>query len=123
MTTQVNSELAKLLKEKGFVCKESSSFWMNGFSYLKKDYNPITYQDKDNVATIAEVVMWLYEKHGVWINVNITRYGRFWCNIVLKEECKHSNNPFTWEFVNQLNDFTSPTQAYEAAIKHYLKRI
>lgn len=54
MNTPVSFPIAKLLKEKGFVCIKSDKFWMNGFSYPKKDYNPITYQDKDNVAIIAE---------------------------------------------------------------------
>ena len=48
MNKEVNFEIAKLLKEKGF--------------RLLPDF-------KSSYPTIAEVVMWLYEKHGVWISV------------------------------------------------------
>lgn len=109
MTTPVSFELHNLLKEKGFVCKESGSFWMNGFSYLKKNYNPITYQDKDNVATIAEVVMWLYEKHGIWIETC------YW----------ESDNCFQWKIrsIFSKESFNQPIETYEAAIEYTLNNL
>lgn len=73
--------------------------------------------------TVGEVVDWIYENHEVWINVNITRYGKFYCNIILKEKCKDLKNPFTWEFMNQLNDFNSPTEAYESAFEYFLNNL
>ena len=73
--------------------------------------------------TISDVVMWLYEKHGIWIDVNITRYGKFWGNVFLKEEYNDLKNPFNWEFVNQIIDFNSPTEAYEAAIEYTLNNL
>lgn len=117
MNTVVSFELAKLLKEKGFVCIESDKFWMNGFSHPKKDYNPITYQDKDNVATISDVVMWLYDKHGIWIEVSS------WLNQPVDNEIW--DIAFQW-FINGLADgkpYKTPTKAYEGAIKYVLNSI
>lgn len=60
--------------------------------------------------TIAEVVMWLYEKHGIWIWVE-----------------KNTNNLFTaWVKTNipyTMPDTNSPTEAYEAGIEHILKNL
>lgn len=118
MNTPVSFELAKLLKEKGFVCNESNNFWMNGFSYSKKDYNPITYRDKDNVPTIAEVVMWLYEKYGIWIWVR-----------PYKDHAADNNEPYyaqmnVWKMgVTVSKEFKSPTEAYQEAIKYTLTNL
>ena len=73
--------------------------------------------------TISDVIMWIYEKHEIWIQVNITRYGKFWGNVFLKEEYNDLKNPFNWEFVNQIIDFNSPTEAYEAAIEYTLNNL
>lgn len=116
MNTRINFELAKLLKEKGFVCNESNNFWMNGFSYSKKDYNPITYRDKDNVPTIAEVVMWLYEKHGIWI-------------VILPEllngtEIRYYPSVFEQGVGEDVESyFNSPTEAYQKAINYTLTNL
>lgn len=127
MTTSVNPKISKLLKEKGFVCLKSDKFWKDGFSFDKKDYNPIAYKDKDNVATIAEAVMWLYEKHEIWISVHL-------------ENCRgYTGFDFNFEFINDkektINEqeilyktlgesvFNSPTEAYEAAIEYILNNL
>ena len=152
MTTPVNFELAKLLKEKSFNIptrnyyehaltskkdKETNDYkgafgWKKGETNLHSGYFINRGKDSDfsnknwfmcSAPTISEVVMWLYEKHGIWVNVNVTRYGKFWCNIIVKESCKDLKNPFTWEFTNQLNDFNSPTEAYQSAIEYVLKNL
>ena len=142
MNTPVSFELAKLLKEKGYdlsterfypkpKCKlfgidehgrlypivNKTQTYFKGKAAVLKEEN---YYD---APTITDVVTWLYEKHGIWIVVNITRYGKFWCNVILKEECKDLKNPFNWEFVNQIIDFNSPTEAYEAAIEYALNNL
>ncbi len=63
MNTPVSFELAKLLKEKGFD--------------LNHEYMVFTFSETEKYPegelflkpTIAEVVMWLYEKHEIWIGV------------------------------------------------------
>ena len=74
--------------------------------------------------TIAEVVMWLYEKHEIWIEVS--------CHTVLDEkdddidvdvfysiirELKPVNVLYSGDFVN------SPTEAYSQAIEYTLKNL
>lgn len=59
--------------------------------------------------TIAEVVMWLYENHGIWIGVNLNfRYQI--------ETKKHG-------VLHTKNEFKSPTAAYEAAIEYTLNNL
>ena len=39
-----------------------------------------------NAPTIAEVVMWLYEKHGIWISVEATDDFTMFCFRIRKKE-------------------------------------
>ena len=62
--------------------------------------------------TIAEVVIWLYKKHEIWISVDITGdLTMFWYTI------KGKGIWYTGSNVN------SPTEAYEAAIEYTLKEL
>ena len=81
------------------------------------------YLETFSAPTIAEVVMCLYEKHGIWIQVSMSRYGKLYCNILKKESIKSLDNPISWEMQIQLNDFNSPTEAYEAAIEYTLTKL
>lgn len=114
MNTPVNFELAKLLKEKGFDEALTFYFDLQDSNKLK----PIPMSDEINkfhsnrnslmlsAPTIAEVVMWLYEKHGIWISLT------------------HQHNQFFWSFGSyQTQDFNSPTEAYEAAIEYTLNNL
>ena len=114
MNTHVNFEIAKLLKEKGFDI---------GFGNGQKFYFPDTKELTENyrgnnypAPTIADVVMWLYEKHEIWISVETSRIGRFNYRLFKKEKSKLIM-PFTFEVINAGYDYKSPTEAYEAAIE------
>lgn len=122
MNTTVSFPIAKLLKEKGFD-KPSYSFYVIDESeygeigefitnpndnYPALDDNSL-FDSLASAPNIAEVVMWLYEKHGVWIEVTTDVYGKF-CWLV--KELKASNN-----------NFNSPTEAYEAAIEYTLNNL
>ena len=62
-----------------------------------------------HAPTIAEVVMWFYENHGIWIGVNLNfRYQI--------ETKKHG-------VLHAKNEFNSPTDAYEAAITYALENL
>lgn len=134
MNTPVSSELAKLLKEKRFdvpvrnyyLQKEKGNYLHEGFedSYWG-DYRIVNW-NKDVVGikpfegflsapTIAEVVMWLYEKHGIWVY------------LVPAEDNKEVFKPF-FRGKNIIDQhltefFESPTEAYEAAIDYTLKNL
>lgn len=65
-----------------------------------------------SAPTIAAVVMWLYEKHGIWVSVTLSS-GLFW-----------------WEVMNNEKKFSplgsnsySSTEAYEAAIEYTLNNL
>lgn len=94
MTTPVSFELAKLLIQKEY------------------DLHP---DFKDSYPTITEVVMWLYEKHGIWIGVqpNEPYVDDDWCFTIFKDL---KNN-------NSLEGYNSPTEAYEVAIEYTLKNL
>ena len=122
MITPVNPELAKLLKEKGFDVKDRTKYEMYGGQVIPQlePYNDTKwniYKDYHLAPIIAEVVMWLYEKHGIWISVqhriNGEDYVEFESNI--RGKFKHS--------LNLHNNFNSPTEAYEAAIEYTLKNL
>lgn len=94
MNKEVNSEIAKLLKEKGF--------------RLLPDF-------KSSYPTITEVVMWLYEKHGIWISVQ-----KDWDDgICLGWEAKidFSDGVRITETVNSIRE------AYDLAINYVLKNL
>lgn len=68
-----------------------------------------------SAPTIADVAMWLYEKHGIWISVFNDDVNFFWMGIVLntKERLRDGN----------AREFNSPTEAYEAAIEYTLNNL
>jgi hypothetical protein len=133
MNTPVSFELAKLLKEKGFD-RPTVQFYERGKKpylteaqdYMSDRYAVSNWNDgmgsyptkaEDvycSAPTIAEVVMWLYEKHGIWIWVE--RYSTLF-------------RPYAEEIGNERfgkwegHKFNSPTEAYEAAIECTLKNL
>jgi len=91
-------------------------------TYVEKD--EITEEVYDLIAapTIAEVVMWLYEKHNIWIYVDSHEFGKWCYNYKYNRQHKLSpriteNGQFGLEIVNL------PTEAYEAAIEYTLNNL
>lgn len=82
-------------------------------TYVEKD--EITNEVYDLLATpaITEVVMWLYEKHGIWISV--TQY---------KDHSADVNDPYVFRSsCLGFREFDSPTEAYSEAIKYVLTKL
>ena len=121
MNAPVNFEIAKFLKEKEFnkPCKlyykedkklyEGTVKWINSMSL-----------EMISAPTITDVVMWLYEKHGIWISVvpyNDEELSQtLWENKII-----HISDDY-----NDCSDYTfyhSPTEAYEAAIEYTLNNL
>jgi hypothetical protein len=97
MNTLISFEIAKLLKEKGY------PFEFITVGELKEV--PL------NIPTITQVVMWLYEKHGVWIYTS-----------------KPDEQGWVthWQGLTDypsLQYYSSPTEAYKAAIEYTLKNL
>jgi hypothetical protein len=81
------------------------------------------YFETFSAPTIAEVVMWLYEKHGIWIKVNWYNKNNnniFWSYTV--EKIAQYPEPIDYTPQNSTNT-NSPIEAYEAAIKYTLNNL
>ena len=108
MNIPVSKAISDLLNQKGYN-------WIQGFL-----------QDE-----IADVVMWIYEKHGIWINVcpiiieyNYTKDCINFTYLITKlktylENGKMYGNDDKGIFSNSYY-YDSPTEAYEAAIEYTL---
>lgn len=119
MNTSVKFELAKVLKEKGFD-NETTHYYNEKGEMLFDIYFPSLQPSKPDIyydnPTIAEVVMWLYEKHKIYIWV---------------AGYKRANNRTYFDYyfsISKLNDkssnfFNSPTEAYEAAIEYVINNL
>lgn len=109
MNTPVSFEIAKLLKEKGFPLKNT------GYAYNKNGelVDPCFSIWECEAPTIAEVVMWIYEKHGIWVSVNYGKGSQTWGYIICENENKE-NRHFGFDKLNQ---------AYEAAIEYCLNKL
>ena len=119
MNTLVNFETAKLLKEKGFDNPTTDCYNLNGLlfsngwcEYIADDHEfdglviPEKLKEKDVLApTVSETVMWLHEKHGIWISVQQNIHDKFEA---------HTPN---------CTPYDSPTEAYEVAIEYTLKNL
>lgn len=144
MNTPVNFELAKLLKEKEFE-EISSNFYTNprckmfgidehGRYYPIKNKakslwisgNAVTLDSKHvyYAPTIADVVMWLYEKYGIWINVSITIHKEYFyqCMDTTGKKDPTKNN-YPSRICEPGNYYNSPTEAYEAGIEYTLNNL
>ena len=102
MNTPVNPELAKLLAEKKIRIKCLSVLSYEEAYYLH--------------PTIAEVVMELYEKFGIWIWVE-----QFDTSNEFEWVCRYENEGDCKDYDEIL--YKSPKEAYEAAIKYCLTDI
>lgn len=139
MNTPVTFEIAKLLKEKGFNYHELYQDFANEYDYLvegsyhrrhESDFPIENYPNSNTwlpVPYIYQVVMWLYEKHGIWINAwsDTNLYLPEWKDkakwfYVINCDLIQCYNLDTGEVKNL---YKSPTEAYLAAIEHCLKEI
>jgi hypothetical protein len=132
MNTHVTFTTAKLLKDKGFnmPCQflrvagkyrihyeNEGDLFDNGCPSIQKP------NDWYLCPTIAQVVMWLYEKHGIWISVDKA------INV------KWANNYFDYKIIDtDENKFiiqsdiggtqpNTPTEAYSEAIEYCLTKL
>lgn len=133
MKTQVNFEIAKLLREKGFN-EPCTQLYFDGelkdITIQKVSYDDTLSSRYYIAPTIAEVVMWLYEKHTIWIGVELTDNTRefyfqptIWTS---KDRDFHDE-----DMIDQAKSickwkewqYNSPAEAYEAAITYTLENL
>lgn len=130
MKTHVNFEIAKLLKEKGFEGTKSPLWYYkdgtlhktstNGYKGLKC-WNTweATQGVRWDAPTVAEVVIWLYQKHGIWVYTKpvLDEDGEW----IFKGYVKHLNDFKAKEYQTKL--LREPTESYEAAITYVLENL
>jgi hypothetical protein len=117
MNTKVTPALANLLKEKEFKFKQLETYHnpLSGFT----KYEEIT-------PIIADVVMWLYEKH----QIHITYTSDYNWNLVEYRDKAKFYYVINFDFLNSLDEnlepkvvFDTPTEAYLAGIEYILKQL
>lgn len=136
MNTEVNYEISKLLKDKGFKGSTHANWWIlykdhhenykkrlpvdeSKVFFAKNSYDldlkiQIDEEREHNVfhvlsaPTISEVVMWLYEEHGIWIEVRKSYLSDDFVPVIKAPRV-------------ELDRYKSPIEAYEAAIEYTLK--
>jgi hypothetical protein len=134
MNNPVSFEISKLLKEKGFdePCSHAYKEVESPILYVHQDkkYNNSFKKEWQNTVrknshmdnavinrysapTIAEVIMWLYETHEIWISVD-RHFDKF---------ISKNNGVLITFYGNRKSYFDTPTEAYEAAIEYCLTKI
>lgn len=124
MNTPVNFETAKKLKEKGYNLYSEWSYWEDELTNRTPGYpledgttSQENYWDFDRyyAPTIAEVVMWLYKNHGIWISVGVVPFEKYYMfEYAISKLDGH---------IHQDGVFVTPTGAYKAAIKYTLNNL
>jgi hypothetical protein len=120
----VDFNTAKWLKEKGF--NESTlTYWSKRDGLIENEITLRNHNGRGEWGTSRPeqhvVVEWLRINHGIWIQVSISRYGVFYCNILQNQKTKNLDIPMSYEMICQLNDFNSPQEAYSAAFDYIRK--
>lgn len=137
MNTPVSFKIANVLTEKGISFNANKRHYLNGggeeitdaFIAEKYNYNILGRMDvaKSVWATshipapiIADVVMWIYEKHWIWIEAGFgyNPKGFYWLITVIKDKKSFHSETNAFQ-----PSFNSPIEAYEAAIEYTLKHL
>jgi len=117
MNTHVSPELANLLQDKKInIYSEYRYTDFNGIERLERDASDIF----PYAPTIAEVVMWLYEKHQIWVHA-MKSFKEFTPYIQCDWNYKQDAIKEVLKFMEKR--FNSPTEAYEAAIEFTLNNL
>lgn len=111
MNTPVSFPLAKLIKEKGFDKPTPSFYFKNGEIGYGQLYNWNGSHNSTDISrpTISDVIMWIYEKHEIWISVDPENETNTWFHTI-------THGKSTTVF----GDYSSLTEAYEAGIEDVL---
>jgi hypothetical protein len=142
MNKEVNFEIAKLLKEKGFNLPTRSYRQKSAVIGSEKILPLVSVEepyDWNNYSSevpyysmpiIAEVVMWLYEKHGIWISVggDDNKTFKYELHIWSYYEPEKTLRQGHVKLGDTLFDvysqpYKTSTEAYEAAIKYTLESL
>ena len=99
MNTPVNIEILHFLKDKS-----------NLLNYTINKDESISFH---NIPEIGDIVMWIYEKHGIWISVWRYRDYASACDDYISFKHNYSGS----------TTFKTPTEAYSSAILYILNNL
>lgn len=132
MNKEVNPETKQLLFDKGWRYELSESYDPElGGTRVNHSLGEQRWNEGKNLTyvdiTIVDIIMWLYEKHGIWISVheeNCRGYVGFDFNIVFvgDHEATVTQQEIQYKLLGE-TVFNSPTEAYEAAIEYTLNNL
>lgn len=143
MNTHVDFETAKSLKEKGFdlPMEQNGRVYCEGTGQIASiissdqisNWNDKCYIEICSAPTISEVVMWLYEKHGIWMWVDSQMNVKSdWRTLIPNSfSFGYSIRPANEkDYLEKYNKpiivgtaYSSPTEAYQEAINYSLKNL
>lgn len=136
MNTKIKPQLAQFLKEKGFdePCNyqyekidnvyilERTKELNNNSDYLSRTLKSL---ELISAPTISDVVMWLYEKHGIWLFPEWQRSRKTWL-YTIQDISSHYNTieiqEQNYKDIGEM-EFNSITEAYEVGIEYCLKNL
>lgn len=126
MNTFVDFNTAKLLLDNGFEVFTSFEYDYDGCIMPRSYCNP---NRLCSAPTIAEVVMWLYEKHGIWIEVYPREYKELnlmWSYTLTKIESTYTVGGIEFPDIEKPDDipiWKSLKEAYLAAIEYCINKL
>ena len=140
MIELVDFDTAKLLEEKGFDLPVVNFY--NEQKALHQVYNMSVPENMNRIKTsewykhnvmysaptIAQVVMWLYDRHEVWIEVSLTDNSRhyYFDYTIITSKDRDYNDEDCFDSAKRFYDddkHNKPTEAYVEAIKYCLKKL
>lgn len=123
MKTIVDFSTAKLLKEKGYNNPHDKVYSTLG-NVLDSHYPTMSNSNLDpgiscTAPTIGDVIIWFYEKQGIWIVVNVQIDDSWYFELY---NLKDSRNAEIRVDIYD-NIYENPTEAYQAAITYNIYNI
>ena len=158
MITPVDYKTAVLLKEKGFdlpcrgrihcshfhlvknniIPKNVPTYFNDLFAPIR-DWNNTNHADPNDkngtltglylsLPTIAETIMWIYDKHQIWVEVSLIDNSRhfYFDYTIITSKDRDFNDEDCFDSAKRIYDkdkHNSPTEAYMAAINYTLNKL
>lgn len=123
-------EIAKKLKEKGFITTKPFAMYQPGdidkiYPLYTSDPYYYDFDDFDGDAfiapTISQVINWLYDKKKIFLTVDIEPKGFFF--VVNSDILTNDNGKKEFDIHNSISTYPSPKEAYCAGIEYVLEKM
>lgn len=129
MNTLITWEIVNLLVEKKFNVSPYLKINENNPKNLNSNYNPLKYQPWYIDLTIADVIMWIYKKYGIWIANNrcfevtdVEQKGND-MGLIFNDKFNYTLTILEKNSTESSDCYNSPTEAYQNAIEYCLTNL